>query len=51
MAEEVDLRGQRLGRGDHVLLMLGSDSRDAAQFVDPDSLDPARWDNRHVAFS
>jgi len=51
VAEDFDLRGQQLRRGDHVLLMLGSANRDPAQFHDPDSLDLGRPDNRHLAFS
>jgi cytochrome P450 len=51
VVKDFDLRGQRLRRGDHVLLMLGSANRDPAQFQDPDSLDLARRDNRHLAFS
>jgi len=51
VAEDFDLRGQQLRRGDHVLLMLGSANRDPAQFHDPDSLELGRPDNRHLAFS
>jgi cytochrome P450 len=51
VAENFELRGQQLSRGDHVLLMLGSANRDAQQFADPDILDLVRRDNRHLAFS
>src|SRR5262249_24794945 len=51
VAEDFELRGQRLSRGEHVLLMLGSANRDPVQFPDPDTLDLARRDNRHLAFS
>src|ERR1051326_6972257 len=51
VAEDFELRGEQLRRGDHVLLMLGSANRDPEQFDDPDTLDLARRDNRHLAFS
>jgi len=51
VAEDFVLRGQHLRRGEHVLLLLGSANRDRAQFSDPDRLDLARPDNRHLAFS
>jgi pimeloyl-[acyl-carrier protein] synthase len=51
VAEGFELRGQQLRQGDHVLLMLGSANRDQEQFADPDTLDLARRDNRHLAFS
>jgi cytochrome P450 len=51
IAEDFELRGQRLRQGDHVLLMLGSANRDPEQFADPDTPNLARRDNRHLAFS
>jgi cytochrome P450 len=51
VGEDFELRGQRLGKGDPVLLMLGSANRDPCQFIDPDMLDITRADNRHLAFS
>jgi pimeloyl-[acyl-carrier protein] synthase len=51
VAEDFDLRGQRLHRGDPVLLMLGSANRDPSQFREPDALDLTRAENRHLAFS
>jgi cytochrome P450 len=51
VGEDFELRGQLLREGDPVLLMLGSANRDPCQFVDPDELDIARADNRHLAFS
>ena len=51
VADDFDLGDQRLRQGDHVLLMLGSANRDPRQFAEPDTLDVARPDNRHLAFS
>jgi pimeloyl-[acyl-carrier protein] synthase len=51
VAEDFELRGQRLHAGDPVLLMLGSANRDPAAFERPDALDIARRDNHHLAFS
>jgi cytochrome P450 len=51
VAQDFELRGQRLRKGDPVLLMLGSANRDHRQFTDPDELDITRLDNRHLAFS
>jgi cytochrome P450 len=50
VAEETELRGQRLKRGDFVLQILGAANRDPAQFPDPDRFDITRQPNRHVAF-
>jgi cytochrome P450 len=51
VAEDFELRGQQLHRGDHVLLMIGAANRDPSQFAEPDVLDLSRRDNRHLAFS
>jgi cytochrome P450 len=51
VAEDFELRGQQLHRGDHVLLMIGAANRDPAQFAEPDVLNLGRRDNRHLAFS
>ena len=51
VADDFELAGHRLRRGDPVLLMLGSANRDPAEFSDPDRLDIARSPNRHMAFS
>lgn len=48
---DFELHGQRIRRGDFLLLLLGAANRDPAQFVDPDVLDIGRADNRHLAFS
>jgi cytochrome P450 len=50
-AKDVELRGQRIGRGQEVLLIIGSANRDEAHFPDPDRFDIARTPNNHLAFS
>jgi cytochrome P450 len=49
--EDVTVAGKQIGRGQLVHVMLGAANRDAEQFVEPDRLDLARRENRHVAFS
>jgi cytochrome P450 len=49
-AEDVELGGKTIRRGDGVIVVLGSADRDAARFRDPDVLDFERDDNKHVAF-
>lgn len=48
--EDVELRGQRLRRGDYVMQILGSANRDPVRFSDPDRFDIARAAGGHVAF-
>lgn len=48
--EDVEFGGEQIRRGDLVLPMLGAANRDPAQFPNPDALDIARKENRHVAF-
>ncbi len=43
-------KGHRMRRGDVVRVSLASANRDPAQFTDPDELDLARADNKHLAF-
>jgi cytochrome P450 len=50
VAHDTEFHGCALYRGDRVLLAWASANRDAAQFSDPDTLDVARWPNRHTAF-
>ncbi|MQA00161.1 MAG: cytochrome P450 [Dehalococcoidia bacterium] len=47
---DVTLRGQRIARGDTLLLMLGAANRDPAQFPEPDRFDITRTENRHLSF-
>lgn len=48
---DLEIGGKQLKRGQPVLLCLGAANHDPAQFSNPDKLDFARTDNRHVAFS
>lgn len=49
-AEDVELGGQLIHKGDMLLTVLGSANRDEKQFIQPEELDIARSLNRHVAF-
>jgi pimeloyl-[acyl-carrier protein] synthase len=44
------IRGQKIYRGQKVMLMLGAANRDPQQFPEPDRLDISRQENRHLAF-
>ncbi|HET6367823.1 MAG TPA: cytochrome P450, partial [Pseudomonadales bacterium] len=47
---EVELGGKVLPKGAFVVAAIGAANRDPAHFADPDRLDIARGDNRHIAF-
>ena len=47
---EVELGGKVLPKGAFVVAAIGAANRDPAHFADPDRLDVARADNRHIAF-
>jgi cytochrome P450 PksS len=49
-AEDVELAGVTIHRGDAVSVVLGSANRDATQFIAADTFDIARDPNRHLAF-
>ena len=49
-AENVEVCGVKIGKGEPVVLILGSANRDPEQFPDADRFDIGRADNRHVAF-
>jgi len=44
------LGGQTIPKGAPVLAVMAAANRDPARFADPDTLDLARADNRHLAF-
>ncbi len=44
------LGGKAIAEGDAVIAVMGAANRDPERFADPDRLDLARADNRHVAF-
>ena len=48
--EPVELSGKRIGAGQEVLIAIGAANRDPARFPNPDRLDIARADNRHLSF-
>jgi hypothetical protein len=47
---DADVAGERIEAGQRVMLLIGSANHDPDAFDDPDRLDVARTDNRHVAF-
>ncbi len=47
---DVDLGGRTIRKGQAVIAVMGAANRDPERFPDPDRLDFARTDNRHVAF-
>jgi pimeloyl-[acyl-carrier protein] synthase len=48
--DEVELGGQRIAKRQAVIAVMGAGNRDPERFADPDRLDLARKDNRHLAF-
>ena len=49
-AEDVEVRGRTIRKGDAVILILGSADRDPGRFPDPDVLDLDRGETKHLAF-
>ena len=49
-ATDVELGGQTIRRGEGVIVILGSADRDPSRFPNPDRLDFAREDVKHLAF-
>jgi cholest-4-en-3-one 26-monooxygenase len=47
---DVELGGRTIAAGQKLLLLYPSANRDAEVFADPDTFDPARTPNEHVAF-
>jgi cytochrome P450 len=50
VVEPMELGGHALARGAMIFPMLNAANRDPLQFPDPDRLDLARAENRHIAF-
>ena len=48
---DVELGGQRIARGDAVMVMTAAANRDPLVFDDPERFDIARTPNRHLAFA
>ena len=48
--QDVTIAGHTIPKGDMVMPFIGAADRDPAQFSDPDRLDIARTENRHLAF-
>jgi cytochrome P450 len=49
-SDDATIGGRTIRKGDMVMPFIGAADRDPAQFSDPDRLDLARGDNRHIAF-
>jgi cytochrome P450 len=49
-ASDVELHGNSIRRGDPIIAVIGSANRDPARFSEPEKLDVARDDLRHVGF-
>ena len=49
-AEDFELHGQKIKKGQRVFLVMAAANRDPEQFPHPDTLDFARTDNRHLSF-
>jgi cytochrome P450 len=49
-AQDVELGGKTIRRGEGIIVILGSADRDPARFRNPNVLDFTRDDNKHVAF-
>ncbi|MEU7619484.1 cytochrome P450 [Micromonospora rifamycinica] len=50
-AEDTEIAGCTVAKGRSVLVLTGAANRDPRRFAAPDSFDPSRRDNRHLAFS
>ncbi len=48
--EDTELGGKLIRKGQAVIAVMGAGNRDPERFADPDRLDIARVDNRHLAF-
>jgi len=48
---DVEIEGKLIPKGQQAITVLGAANRDPAQFPEPDRLDIARKENRHIVFS
>jgi cytochrome P450 len=48
--QDTELGGKQIRKGQAVIAVMGAGNRDPERFPDPDALDIARADNRHLAF-
>jgi len=48
--QDTELGGKQIRKGQAVIAVMGAGNRDPERFPDPDRLDLARADNRHLAF-
>lgn len=51
VGEDLEFHGQRMKKGDLVIVMLGACNRDPQFVANPDKLDITRKENKHIAFS
>jgi cytochrome P450 len=49
--EDIEIDGRRVAKHHEIVCILGAANRDPHQFEEPDRLDIARRDNKHLAFS
>ncbi len=49
-AEDTEIRGNAVRRGQRVVVWIGAANRDPAEFPEPDRFDVARSPNRHLSF-
>jgi len=47
---DVEIGGRQIAKGSTVVAVIGAANRDPAHFADPDRLNVARRENRHIAF-
>src|ERR1700730_10442800 len=48
--QDTEISGKKIRKGQAVIAVMGAGNRDPERFPDPDRLDLARTDNRHLAF-
>jgi len=49
--QDMELHGERVQKGDRMLLLMGAANRDPAKFEDPETFIPTRDPNPHLSFS